>query len=214
MSDTTQTIYQKILAITAELGAISKDSKNDFHKYSYRSVDAVMNQLHPLLVKHNVLVFPNIREKEHKVLEGKNCIVSAVIEFTFVDAVTGEKFICSTLAEGADNGDKASYKAMSGAIKYALFQTLMIPTEDDPDKESPSIGGAPNKPKNEKPTSSPNKSDDTYRQRIYELSSELGFNKFKADIAFKKKYNKNITEASTKDLEDCVKSLIQRIDEV
>ena len=37
------------------------------------------------------------------------------------------------LGDGADTGDKASYKAMTGAMKYALRQTFVIETGDDPD---------------------------------------------------------------------------------
>ena len=43
------------------------------------------------------------------------------------------------MGEGMDAGDKASNKAMAVALKYALFQTFCIPTEemadDDPDRQ-------------------------------------------------------------------------------
>jgi hypothetical protein len=54
-----------------------------------------------------------------------------------------------------DSGDKASNKAMSVAMKYAMFQMFMIPTEEmvDPDGESHDVtSGAkqPNAPKQTK----------------------------------------------------------------
>ena len=37
--------------------------------------------------------------------------------------------------EGADAGDKAPYKAMTGALKYALLQSFLLGTGDDPEDE-------------------------------------------------------------------------------
>ena len=37
--------------------------------------------------------------------------------------------------EGADVGDKAPYKAMTGALKYALLQSFLLSTGDDPEDE-------------------------------------------------------------------------------
>jgi hypothetical protein len=51
-------------------------------------------------------------------------------------------------AEGLDSGDKATNKALSAALKYALIQTFSIPTEDmaEADLDSPEIGTAKSKP--------------------------------------------------------------------
>src|SRR5262249_31856915 len=37
--------------------------------------------------------------------------------------------------EGLDGGDKAPYKAMTGALKYALLQSFLLATGDDPEDE-------------------------------------------------------------------------------
>jgi len=37
--------------------------------------------------------------------------------------------------EGLDAGDKAPYKAMTGALKYALLQSFLLATGDDPEEE-------------------------------------------------------------------------------
>src|SRR5699024_6730814 len=36
---------------------------------------------------------------------------------------------------GQDAGDKAVYKAITGATKYALMKVFMIPTGDDPEQD-------------------------------------------------------------------------------
>lgn len=135
-----KTLFQKLLDISNELGAIGKDRKNNFQGFQYRGVEDVMNGLNPLLIKHKVIVYPNVREYKTECVQGEAKMTyrtTGILEYHFVDAETGDTFTASVLGEGNDTSDKASYKAMSGAIKYALFQTLMIPTEDDPDKESP-----------------------------------------------------------------------------
>ena len=50
-------------------------------------------------------------------------------------------------AEGLDSGDKATNKALSAALKYALIQTFSIPTEDmaEADLDSPEIGASSSK---------------------------------------------------------------------
>jgi hypothetical protein len=36
--------------------------------------------------------------------------------------------------QAADNGDKALYKAMTGAVKYWLYKTFLVSTGDDPEQ--------------------------------------------------------------------------------
>lgn len=47
----------------------------------------------------------------------------------------------ASYGEGRDRGDKAPYKALTGALKYALIQTFLIATGDDPEHEGSEDGG-------------------------------------------------------------------------
>jgi len=52
-------IYKKLYQLQMEIGAISKDAKNPFYKSKYFDVNSLIKQLHPLLIKYNlVLVQP------------------------------------------------------------------------------------------------------------------------------------------------------------
>ena len=56
-----------------------------------------------------------------------------------VDAETGETRTGSGLGSGADTGDKAAYKAQTGALKYALRNAFLIPDEkgqDEPEADA------------------------------------------------------------------------------
>ena len=57
------------------------------------------------------------------------------MNYRFVDARSGEELSVRVAGEGADAGDKAPYKAMTGALKYALLQSFLLSTGDDPEDE-------------------------------------------------------------------------------
>ena len=154
-------IYESICAIMSDCPAISKDSRNtQGNGYNYRGIDAVMNALQPLLIKHKVFVVPNVyqSQREERVTSKGNTLIYSIIrvEYTFY-AEDGSYLKAFVMDEGMDSGDKATNKAMSAAFKYALFQVFCIPTEEmhDPDAETPeesqkavicSVCGEPVKP--------------------------------------------------------------------
>jgi hypothetical protein len=46
-----------------------------------------------------------------------------------------EEIIAKAAGQWLDAGDKAPYKTMTGALKYALLQSFLLATEDDPEEE-------------------------------------------------------------------------------
>lgn len=140
-------IYQAIIGVMADIGAIGKDKKNAQQGFKYRGVDDVMNALQPVMVKHGLFVVPEIidqRREERQTSRGSNLIYSVcTVRYTFY-AKDSSSVQCVVVGEGMDSGDKATNKAMSIAFKYACFQVFCIPTEemkeiptnmDDPDAE-------------------------------------------------------------------------------
>lgn len=134
-------IYQKISDIMNELNAVAKDRDNTIQKFKFRGIDDVMNELHPHLKKNRIFIMPEVLEQkreEHPTKSGGvMTFVILKIKYTFF-AEDGSSVTATMIGEGADTGDKASNKAQSVALKYALLQVFAIPTEDDkdPDKES------------------------------------------------------------------------------
>jgi hypothetical protein len=63
-------------------------------------------------------------------------IVTADMILTVLDGDTGEAWECKWLGCGQDAGDKGIYKALTGGYKYFLLQLFMIPTGDDPEKDT------------------------------------------------------------------------------
>lgn len=152
-------IYEAITAIMQEGYAIEKNNRNAQQGFNYRGIDDVMNTFQPLLSKYKVFVVPEVieREREERVgRNGGNLLYSILtIRYTFY-AEDGSSVSAVVVGEGMDSGDKASNKAMAVAMKYAMFQTFCIPTEEmrdaDPDKESPVESAPAPKKKTEKVT--------------------------------------------------------------
>ena len=156
-------IYKAIVDIMGDMGAISKDKKNQQQGFMYRGVDDVMNVLQPLLKKHGVFVVPEVIEhtrEERTTKSGGNLIYSIMkIRHHFI-ATDGSEVVSTTIGEGMDSADKSSNKALAIAFKYACFQVFCIPTEEmpDPDNETPPDSKptakktGENKPKNEPKT--------------------------------------------------------------
>jgi hypothetical protein len=125
------TIFKALNAVKRDLGAVSKDNtmKGGSFSYKYRSIDDVLNKLHPILVEHGVVgPVPNVIERNQN---GKKTVIISGFTFFHTDgsSVTG-----ATVGEGDDPGDKGANKASTGALKTFLTQTLAIPFDtDDPD---------------------------------------------------------------------------------
>ena len=122
----------------AEKGILKREGNNTFDKYSYFS-EAQYKLLFTKLFADAGLEI-SFSEEQYIPFDGtekqsNGRMVS--ICFTLTDVGTG--FFENTIitAEGIDKGDKAGYKAYTGALKYFLADTFMVATGDDAEKESP-----------------------------------------------------------------------------
>ena len=119
-------------------GILKKGGQNDYDHYSYFSEAQYKELFTELFSKNNLEL--KFSELEYNTFEGsgKNCNGRMTrLEFTLIDVETGffEKTVIT--GEGMDKGDKAGYKAYTGAVKYYLADTFLVATGDDAEKESP-----------------------------------------------------------------------------
>lgn len=135
----------------ADIGPVTKSQKNTHQGYKFRGIDQFVNALHPALVKHGVVMVPEVLERVEQIKEvtrsngnsGVDKHVSLKVKYTFW-AEDGSNVSTVMVGEGVDSGDKATNKALSASLKYALIQTFSVPTEDmaEADLESPELGKA------------------------------------------------------------------------
>lgn len=139
-------IYQALLDAAQEIGAIKKSDVNRAAGggYNFRGVDRVVNATSPAFHKHQILVFPEVLEHSYRQQQvgSKQTVMQSVtvrVRYSFVHAGDGSTVEAVVVGEAGDSGDKATPKAMSVALRTALLQTLMLPT-DEPDPDSFTYG--------------------------------------------------------------------------
>lgn len=142
-------IYKKMSEVMRDIGSVGKDQKNQAQGFKFRGIDQFVNSLYPALTKHGVFMAPRCVSEQHELKEvtrsngkaGVDKHVTILMEYDFF-AEDGSKVTIGPIpAEGLDSGDKATNKALSAALKYALIQTFSVPTEDmaEADLDSPEI---------------------------------------------------------------------------
>jgi ERF superfamily protein len=145
-------IYKKMSQVMADIGHVGKDQKNLAQGFKFRGIDQFVNALYPALVKHGVFMTPETVSITHETFNvtrgngkaGVDKHVHLTMKYTFYAEDGSSVAVGPIAAEGLDSGDKATNKALSAALKYALIQTFSVPTEDmvEADSDSPAIDPA------------------------------------------------------------------------
>ena len=133
-------IYGLIGKAIGMIGAIGKDRKNPQQGFMYRGIDQVYNALNPVLAGLGIFFVPEVLDMKREERVNKN---GTVLTYTILTmkytayAPDGSNVTMTVMGEGMDTGDKGCNKAMSVAMKYAMFQLFCIPTEEmkDPDAD-------------------------------------------------------------------------------
>ena len=149
-------IFEKMLAITAELQTVAKNmTVQQTKSSSYKAVAErdVLDAVKPLEAKFGIYSYPYSRSiLESNILDSESCINGQAVKKTtymtridtvyrFVNVEKPDEYIdITSFAEGIDSQDKGSGKAMTYADKYALMKAYKISTGDDPDQEASKEG--------------------------------------------------------------------------
>lgn len=140
MAENRGQIYELIGKAIGKIGAIGKDKKNAQQGFMYRGIDQVYNALNPVMAELGIFFCPEVLEQKREERMTKN---GSILTYTILTmrytayAPDGSSVSMTVVGEGMDSGDKGSNKAMSVAMKYAMFQLFCIPTEEmkDPDAD-------------------------------------------------------------------------------
>lgn len=131
------TTVAALVAAASEIGWVGKTGQNREQGYNFRGIDAILKHVAPAFRKHGIVVTPTVLSAEdEEIVSGRGTRghrVTMLVRFDFMIS-GGETVSAVTRGEGMDYADKASNKAMSQAFKYALVQTLALPT-DEPDAD-------------------------------------------------------------------------------
>lgn len=137
---TQNTLREKMFVIMSAIDAIPKDGYNDFHKYAYATERAIKEAVRTQLLEQKVLFqfeVTDVMTQETKNDKGDTSILTVIRgNAVFICVESGEEMRIPFAGQGADKGDKGIYKSITGAIKYALTSTFLIPTGDDAEADT------------------------------------------------------------------------------
>lgn len=132
-----KTVSEAIAYVMTQVGFVQKE-ESDQLKYSFASEPAFIRAVRPHMVEVGLFIRPTKTEmiSIDDFTSSKGTVIRSRIfkqTFTFEHAPSQTTKEVQVIGEGMDMGDKGSNKAMTVALKYALRQTLLIETGDDPD---------------------------------------------------------------------------------
>jgi hypothetical protein len=127
----------KIAQVMEAVGYVAKTGTNSAQGYKFVQASAVADKVREQLVKFNVSMTPTQIDviSEGLTPSGKQALLTLRFTWTLTDGESGETVSFQSVGTGADSGDKAAYKAATGALKYALLTAFLIPTGDDPEAD-------------------------------------------------------------------------------
>lgn len=133
-------IYGLIGKAIGMIGAIGKDKRNLQQGFNYRGIDQVYNALNPVLAELGIFFVPEVLDmrREERVNKNGTVLTYTILKMKYTAfAPDGSSVEMTVMGEGMDTGDKGCNKAMSVAMKYAMFELFCIPTEEmkDPDAD-------------------------------------------------------------------------------
>ncbi len=137
-------LYQRMSAITAELQTVAKNLEVGTGRGSYKAVSEsdVLRAVKPVEAKYGVYSYPYSRDiieadtitSEYNGNKRTAMWLRIKTVYRFLNADNPAEFIdITSYADGIDNADKATGKAMTYCDKYALLKAYKINTGEDPD---------------------------------------------------------------------------------
>ncbi len=132
-------LRQKLAEVRRRIGYIQKRGFNERNNYSYVTAADLAGAVGDILAELGVVIIPRLESISYESSGGGRAEVAraaqVVMAYTFTDVDSGDEITTKVAGQGLDAGDKAPYKAMTGALKYALLQSFLLATGDDPEDE-------------------------------------------------------------------------------
>lgn len=131
-------LVAKLAEVMAAVRSVPKRGRNEFHKYDYAMEADIVAAIRQELAARKVMLLPSCIGSQRIPIGDKGQALTEIeMTFTFYDGESDEALTCTWRGAGADKEDKGLYKAMTGAEKYFLLKTFLIPTGDDPELDEP-----------------------------------------------------------------------------
>lgn len=137
---TPKSLVGKLAEALGAVGGIEKKGRNTTQNYDYVRAADVASAVRKELFKRGVILTADVEKVEWSEFQtnkgSRMTVCRLTVAYTLHDADSQERITFHGLGESFDSGDKAVYKAHTGALKYALRTLGLIPDEkDDPESD-------------------------------------------------------------------------------
>lgn len=131
----TKAIFAAVCNIMAEISPIKKGKTAPAAAggFSFRGIDDVFNALHSLFAQNSVFVTTKVLRIEQE--DRANMVFTHLTLEVSLNALDGSSISTQSVGIGSDRLDKSASKAISQAIKHALCDMFLIPTQEDTEQE-------------------------------------------------------------------------------
>lgn len=139
-------LHEKIQAVQDACQVVDKEGKNKFQGYAYVMLGTILNDINPLLVDNNLIITQSVEDSkcELSFIDDGAAYYShahVVVKTTVFDSESGDSLTVNSSGFAADkNGDKALFKAITGARKYGLTMMFKLHTDSvEPESDQPAL---------------------------------------------------------------------------
>lgn len=131
-------IHAKLLAAQKAVHGIAKTGHNAHFNYKFFEEREVLSVTRDALSGAGLAFIYSVEDVTDREVETKNGRVEWITDVrmvcTLYDGESGESLSGKAIGRGQDGQDKGINKAIVAGLKYWLLKTLMIPTEDDTER--------------------------------------------------------------------------------
>lgn len=129
-------LFKKLLSVQKNLKPVAESGKNTFQKYKYATSIDVLEPVKKTCNEFGLFIYLDVVESD--IEPGR---ATCKVCLTVVDSDTGQSLSITSFGHAEDwshkenrpTGDKAIYKAITGATKYAVRAMFVLPSTDDPE---------------------------------------------------------------------------------
>ncbi len=142
MASKSKDIHQALNDVMKKVGYVQQTGEVKGRAgYKYPTETDLIQAVRKAMIEEGITMFvlsaEILERKEFEARSGRqmtNTLIKRVFRFTHAES--GTHIDATAFGEGSDVGDKSCNKAMTGAKKYAIRETLLLETGDDPDEQS------------------------------------------------------------------------------
>lgn len=144
-------LAKAVCAVMTDVRYVPETGVNPHQGYKYASDEDLLVVVQPSMARHGLVLIPTAIQQQvvdhAQTAKGKaQYRTELVVTYTLLHT-SGEERQVQVPGCGVDTEDKGPYKAMTGALKYALRHLFLVPTGQDPERVARGEDDKPPDPK-------------------------------------------------------------------